>query len=82
VQQLLERRVLPAIVRGAPVTEARRRQAAEHFRSLLDDKDFFAEAIAEGKKPRELAMQLTCKKFNCDRASVYRWCARFKISTR
>lgn len=53
------------------MTEARRRLAAEYFRSLLD----------QGVHRKE-AMRRTCKEFGCDRASVYRWCARFKISTK
>ncbi len=53
------------------MTETRRRQAAQFFRDLLD----------RGVHRKE-AMRRTLAEFGCDRASIYRWCARFKVSTR
>ena len=53
------------------MTEARRRKAAEHFRALLD----------EGVHRKE-AIRRTRAEFGCSRPSLYRWCARLKISTK
>lgn len=64
------------------MTERRRQKAANQFRELLDDEQLHARAIAEGKKLRSLAIWIVCGEYDIDRATLYRYCKRFKVSTR
>lgn len=64
------------------MTEARRKLAAVCFREMLDDPKFHERAVKEGKKPRALAIAQVCAAFSIDRATLYRYCKRFAISTR
>jgi hypothetical protein len=64
------------------VTEKRRREAAEKFRALLDDKEFNKKAAAAGMKPRALALIAIRSEFNIGRSTLYGYCAKFGVSTK
>lgn len=53
------------------MTEFLRRKAAERFRTLLDSGTH-----------RKNAIKQVCDEYECDRASLYRWCKRFNVSTK
>ena len=63
------------------MSEKRRLEAAEKFRALLDDKEHHRRSIADGRKPRALALAAVCAEFGIDRATLYRYCKRFGIPT-
>lgn len=64
------------------MTMALRKAAAVRLRELLDDPELHARALREHKKLRSLAFGIVCAEYKIDRATLYRYCKRFGISTK